>query len=343
MVAPDHDREGAFFVRLVDLLVHPLADPGNFANVALLRVAGGLGLGDWRDQITSIEHHAPDAGETFPQTGDSDGRWTHVDPAAAPAKIERDTDDVHGPGLHREDYSVTITFASMTPIFVRPVREQAEHDRLIRFLQNRYKRKFDLVSANVGEDHSSPVKIGKSLYFPDLVLSTGAGKKISGVAEIESAESVNNLEAMAQWVPFSRAKIPFLLYVPVQAFDLARRLLDANGVTASEIWTYRPTFDGFDLIRMHHDPVTAKDFDRPDRPERIEKSEKTEVPLPAAVDKKEVKAPPPDVKVAKEVKVAKDAKVTKVAKPAKEVKLARGKPVKNSKPAKAAKPVKAKK
>jgi hypothetical protein len=73
------------------------------------------------------------------------------------------------------------------------------------------------------------------------------------VAEVESGESVNNLEAMAQWVHFSRVRAPFHLYVPVTAFDVARRLCEANHVRVSEIWTYRPLIEGFDLVRAFHD------------------------------------------------------------------------------------------
>ena len=142
----------------------------------------------------------------------------------------------------------------MSPIFVRPVREQLEHDRLIRFLQNKYKRKFD-VAANLGDEQVAPVKIGQTSLFPDLVLTTG--KKLAGLAEVESGESVNNLEAMAQWVQFSRARAPFHLYVPVTAFDAARRLCEANRVKVAEIWTYRTLSDGFDLVRGFHDPSAA--------------------------------------------------------------------------------------
>ena len=117
----------------------------------------------------------------------------------------------------------------MSPIFVRPVREQLEHDRLIRFLQAKYKRKFD-VAINVGDEQVAPVKIGTATFFPDLVLTDG--KKLAGVVEVESGESVNNLEAMAQWVHFSQdPHVPFHLYVPVQAYDAARRLCDANKVS----------------------------------------------------------------------------------------------------------------
>ncbi len=151
----------------------------------------------------------------------------------------------------------------MSPIFVRPVREQFEHDRLIRFLQNKYKRKFD-VAANLGDEQVAPVKVGQTNLFPDLVLTTG--KKLAGLAEVESGESVNNLEAMAQWVQFSRARAPFHLYVPVTAFDAARRLCEANHVKVSEIWTYRTLSDGFDLVRSFHDSSAATAAASPARP-----------------------------------------------------------------------------
>jgi len=142
----------------------------------------------------------------------------------------------------------------VSPIFVRPVREQAEHDRLIRFLQARYKRKFE-VAANVADEQLAPVRVGTSVVFPDLVLT--ADRKVAGVVEGESGEPVNNLEAMAEWVPYSKVRAAFHLYVPVTAFDTARRLCEAHRASVTELWTYRPTFDGFDLVRMIHTPQPA--------------------------------------------------------------------------------------
>jgi hypothetical protein len=53
----------------------------------------------------------------------------------------------------------------VSPIFVRPVREQLEHDRLIRFLQAKYNRKLD-AAINVGDERVVPVKIGLGTFFP---------------------------------------------------------------------------------------------------------------------------------------------------------------------------------
>lgn len=143
----------------------------------------------------------------------------------------------------------------MTPIFVRPVREQLEHDRLIRFLQTRYKRKFE-VAIHPGDAQTMSVRIGAVTLFPDLVLMDG--KRLGGLVEVETAESTNNLEAMAQWTHFSRARVPFHLYVPVLAVDATRRLCEANQVAVAEIWTYRAVNDQFDLVRVHHDANAVK-------------------------------------------------------------------------------------
>jgi hypothetical protein len=196
----------------------------------------------------------------------------------------------------------------VSPIFVRPVREQLEHDRLIRFLQAKYNRKLD-AAINVGDERVVPVKIGTGTFFPDIVLTDG--KKLAGLVEVETGESVNNLEAMAQWVHFSRARVPFHLYVPVPGYDAARRLCAANGAKPSEIWTYRPTHDGFDLVRIHHDASAAPTPTR------------TAPPAPA---KAPVKAPTPVSVVAKKPVAAKPAKESKAAKP-------KSKPAAKTKPA----------
>ena len=84
----------------------------------------------------------------------------------------------------------------MSPILVRPVREQLEHDRVIRLLQAKYKRKYD-VAINPGNEQTAPVGSPQSPWYPDLVLfSNERTKKLAGVVEVETAESVNHLEAM---------------------------------------------------------------------------------------------------------------------------------------------------
>lgn len=131
----------------------------------------------------------------------------------------------------------------MSPILVRPVREQLEHDRVIRLLQVRLKRRHD-VAINIGADQTVPVRIGPVQIYPDLVLtSLDRGRRLAATVEVETAESVNHLEAMAQWAHLGRARVPFHLYVPVGCVDIARRLATENQVKIAELWSYHTIGD----------------------------------------------------------------------------------------------------
>jgi hypothetical protein len=160
----------------------------------------------------------------------------------------------------------------VSPILVRPVREQLEHDRVIRLLQVKLKRKHDVVT-NIGEDQTVPVRIGQVQIFPDLVLtSVDRGKKLMGTVEVETAESVNHLEAMAQWAHLGRARAPFHLYVPAGCVDIARRLAVENSVNVAEIWSYHTIGDQTRFTLVHRAPASdarkAQDTTRPAAPAR---------------------------------------------------------------------------
>jgi hypothetical protein len=127
----------------------------------------------------------------------------------------------------------------VSPILVRPVREQLEHDRVIRLLQAKYKRKFD-VAINPGHERAAPVGPPAAPWYPDLVLHGGnRGKRLAGVVEVETLESLNHLEAMSQWVAFSKLRVAFHLYVPSAGIDSARRLCAESKVAPAELWAYQ--------------------------------------------------------------------------------------------------------
>jgi hypothetical protein len=131
----------------------------------------------------------------------------------------------------------------LSPILVRPVREQLEHDRVIRLLQAKYKRKFEVVM-NPGNEQNAPVGTGPSPWFPDLVLqSQDRGRKLVGTVEVETTESINHLEAMSEWVTFSRLKAAFHLYVPTGSIDSVRRLCTDLNVNVAELWAYQSVGD----------------------------------------------------------------------------------------------------
>jgi hypothetical protein len=148
----------------------------------------------------------------------------------------------------------------VSPILVRPVREQLEHDRVIRLLMVRLKRKGDVV-ANIGESQTTPVRIGQVQLFPDLVLTTAdRSHKLVGTVEVETAESVNHLEAMAQWAHLGKARAPFHLYVPAGSVEIARRLATENQVNVAEIWSFHTLGDQTRFTLVHK---TAAEVKRP--------------------------------------------------------------------------------
>ena len=145
----------------------------------------------------------------------------------------------------------------MSPILVRPVREQLEHDRIIRLLPARYRRRFE-VGINPGLEQNAPVGTGPGAVYPDAVLYAGdKGRKVLAVAEVETVESVNHLEAMSQWASLSRLKVPFHLYVPASAIDVARRMATDYQVLLTELWSYDNVGDQvrFTLIQRASEPA----------------------------------------------------------------------------------------
>ena len=152
----------------------------------------------------------------------------------------------------------------MSPILVRPVREQLEHDRVIRLLQAKYKRKFD-VGINPGAEQGAPLGAGSASVFPDLILqSPDRGRRLAGVVEVETGESVNNLEAMSQWASFARLRAPFHLYVPAGSIETARRLCADLQIPVAELWTYHPMGDQMRFMLVQRSQVVPEP--KPPRP-----------------------------------------------------------------------------
>lgn len=181
----------------------------------------------------------------------------------------------------------------MSPILVRPVREQLEHDRIIRLLQVKLKRRHE-VTANIGEDQTVPVRIGPVQIFPDIVLTSAySGRKLMGTVEVETAESVNHLEAMAQWAHLGRARAPFHLYVPAGSVDMARRLAAENQVNVAEIWSYHTIGDQTRFTLVHRAPTDTVRRPTPSEPRRVAAGTKPPAKRAAGAKKR---APGPDTR-----------------------------------------------
>jgi hypothetical protein len=202
---------------------------------------------------------------------------------------------------------------------VRPVREQLEHDRVIRLLQVKLKKRpaGNEVIANIGEDQTTSVKIGQLQIFPDIVLTTtDRGRKLMGTVEVETSESVNHLEARSQWAHLGRARAPFHLYVPLGSVDIARRLAAENQVHVSELWSFHTIGDQTHFRLVHRTPDDTR---RSSEPRGIVTTARPEPPKPVA--------PPPPPPPPKPIRAVAPVKPTV--------------PMKGPAPVKAATPVRA--
>jgi hypothetical protein len=146
----------------------------------------------------------------------------------------------------------------LSPILVRPVREQLEHDRVIRLLQAKYKKKYK-AGINPGAEQALPVGPTTAPLFPDVVLeSTGRSRKLLGVIEVETGESINHLEAMSQWARLGRLRVPFQLYVPAGSIDTTRRLCADYKIAVDEIWTFHYVGDEMRFTLIQKSPQKSR-------------------------------------------------------------------------------------
>jgi len=244
----------------------------------------------------------------------------------------------------------------VSPILVRPVREQLEHDRVIRLLQVKLKRKHEVI-ANIGEDQSTSIKIGQLQIYPDLVLTTAdRGRKLMGTVEVETSESVNHLEARSQWAHLGRARAPFHLYVPLGSVDIARRLAAENHVHVTELWSFHTIGDQthFRLVqrtpddtRRSSEPRGIVVFPRPEPPKILVPPPPPPLALPPRPPVKSAPPPSPPAAVRKgplseragrRVQAARSASVAKSAPVAKSAAAVKSAPA--ARPAPAARAVK---
>jgi hypothetical protein len=185
----------------------------------------------------------------------------------------------------------------LSPILVRPVREQLEHDRIIRLLHAKFRRKHE-AAMNPGMEQNAAVGAGTTALYPDLLLmSLDRGHKLQVVVEVETGESVNHLEALAQWAHYARTRAPFHLYVPAGMVDVARRLCEDNQVHVAEIWSYHIVGDQPRFTLVHRNRETP-----PAQPRPKPAAAKAPAKAPAKTPAKKPAAKPKQKKAAKKKK-----------------------------------------
>jgi hypothetical protein len=199
----------------------------------------------------------------------------------------------------------------VSPILVRPVREQLEHDRIIRLLQAKCRRRYE-VGINPGAEQNAAVGNGDSSVYPDLVLqSQERGHRLQAIVEVETGESVNHLEALAEWAHFSRLRAAFHLYVPAGMIDVARRLCQDNQIKVDEIWSYHTFGDEVRFTNVHRSREPIEPAPRP-HPAAVQRPARTA----AAAPRRKAAAPTAAKRPARTAKSASAVKAAKKSAPA---------------------------
>jgi hypothetical protein len=181
----------------------------------------------------------------------------------------------------------------VSPILTRPVREQLEHDRVIRELQAKYKRKTDVI-INPGNEQNGSVTVGDLVVYPDVLVFAEGTKRLLVTVEVETGESVNPIEARAEWGNFSKLKVPMHLYVPPACVEAVKRICDEYHIIVSELWTYTTTFDQvrFTLVSTSPDAPVVKIPAKAPPPPKVKPAAKPVAAKPAAKAKPAPKAKP---------------------------------------------------
>ena len=96
-----------------------------------------------------------------------------------------------------------------------------------------------------------PVRSEKNLHPCAPLRANPKNRKLAGVVEVESAESVNHLEAMSQWKAFAALRVPFHLYLPTASIDSARRFCTDMEIPVAEMWAYQSVGDQIRFTLVH--------------------------------------------------------------------------------------------
>jgi hypothetical protein len=91
-----------------------------------------------------------------------------------------------------------------------------------------------------------------------VLTSLDRGRKVLTVIEVETVESVNNLEALAEWATYGRLKPAFHLYVPTSMMEVAKRLCTDHNVAVAEIHSYHLVGDELRFVPVYRAPADAR-------------------------------------------------------------------------------------
>jgi hypothetical protein len=128
--------------------------------------------------------------------------------------------------------------------------KQGVHDRVIGLLAQRWSKRGEFtIATNPGSEKNRWA--GSDQNYPDLVawVRDGSRDKVVWIAEVETEESVTEVEARAQWRDYNRIGTRFYLVVPAGYGATARQLAARVGITLDGVYEYRVVNGGLDVTQ----------------------------------------------------------------------------------------------
>ena len=114
---------------------------------------------------------------------------------------------------------------------------QASHDKAVKDIATspRYLTKWGKVVTNPGNTKNQSV----NGQYPDIVvLWLYVIDNVKEIGEVETNDSVNETEALSQWLEYGKLGVPFDLFVPSETYTNAHELVKKYEIKLREIVPY---------------------------------------------------------------------------------------------------------
>lgn len=122
----------------------------------------------------------------------------------------------------------------------RTPNHQNLHDKVIQFAS----RNLDNNNYNIYVNPNIEQNAGIGLHYPDIILTEKGNNTVKFIIEVETADSVNIIEATNQWKKYStEIKCSFYILVPYNSKNLAISLCKKIGISA-RFGTYKSDIFG---------------------------------------------------------------------------------------------------
>ena len=145
----------------------------------------------------------------------------------------------------------TVWRRSVSPILVRPVREQLEHDRIIRLLQAKFRRKYE---AGMNPGRAERCRSGRARRPLSRPRAAVAGPRPQAAGRGRGRDRrVGQPPRSAGAVGAFRRSCArrFISTCPAGMVDVARRLCEDNQIHVAEIWSYHVVGDEVRFTLVH--------------------------------------------------------------------------------------------